>query len=115
MKARDHTPPVSDSSVPSLDQQVRFAIAHKRLLRFTYDGCVRIAEPHDYGIHREVARVLVYQRTKAGASGRDAIGWRLLDISKIADCAVMDAGFSGTRARSEQRHHAWDVLYARVC
>ena len=112
--ARDNTPRVSDTPAQSLDQQLRFAIAHKRLLRLTYDGGVRIAEPHDYGVQRGITRVLVYQRSKAGASGKDAVGWRLLDVTKISECAVMETSFSGTRARAEQRHHSWNTLYARV-
>jgi hypothetical protein len=113
MKARDDRP-VSDTLAQWLDGQLRFAIAHKRLLRLMYDGRLRVVEPHDYGLLRGIARVLVYQRSKEGASVKDARGWRLLETSKITECAVMETSFSGTRAKSEQRHHAWDMLYARV-
>jgi hypothetical protein len=114
MKTRNEPLPVSATPAPSLDQQLRFAIAHTRLLRLTYNGVVRITEPHDYGVHRGTTRLLVYQRSKAGASDQDAIGWRLLDTGKISDCAVLEATFSGTRGRLQQRHYVWEPLYARV-
>ena len=114
MKTSDVSAPVPVTSLHSLDEQLRFAIAQKRLIQFSYDGRRRLAEPHDYGVHKGVSRVLVYQLSKSGGQQRDARGWRLLDTSKISDCAVLDRSFPGTRVESEQRHYAWDVLYVRV-
>jgi hypothetical protein len=37
------------SAEHSLDSQLKFAIANKLLIRFTYESAVRLAEPHDYG------------------------------------------------------------------
>ena len=45
----------------SLDETIRTAIAQKRLVRIRYDGRVRVAEPHDYGIRKGVERLLGYQ------------------------------------------------------
>jgi hypothetical protein len=98
----------------SLDAQLRFAIAEKRMLRFTYDDAVRIAEPHDYGVHNGETKVLVYQREKAGRKTDDSRGWRWLDLPKIRDCSVLEHTFAGSRQAPDQRHHQWDVLYARV-
>ena len=97
-----------------LDTQLRFAIANKRLIQFTYDGATRIAEPHDYGLRDAADKLLVYQREKAGRKDQRVRGWRLLDITKIQDCVALDASFSGTREKANQQHHQWDVLYARV-
>ena len=98
----------------SLDTQLRFAIANKRLLRFTYDGAVRVAEPHDYGVRDREVKVLVYQREKAGRKSDDARGWRDLDTAKIQDCVVLEDTFAGSRQTADQQHHQWDILYARV-
>lgn len=100
-------------SFRSLDEQLRFAIAHKRLVQLNYRGRRRIAEPHDFGLQKGTTRLLIYQRSKSGGSD-DSRGWRLLDTSKISDCVVLEQFFSGSREQSHQRHHAWDVLYARV-
>jgi hypothetical protein len=97
-----------------LDNQLRFAIANKRLIRFTYESVVRIAEPHDYGVKEGAPKLLAYQRQKAGRRDQRVRGWRWLDVPKIQDCIVLDESFSGTRETANQQHHHWDVLYARV-
>ncbi len=111
---KNNVVPFPSSPQHTLDTQLRFAIANKRLIRFTYDGAVRVAEPHDYGLRDRADKVLVYQREKSGRKDQRVRGWRLLDIAKIEDCRVLDASFAGTREAMDQQHHEWDVLYARV-
>ena len=101
-------------STHTLDTQLRFAIVNKRLLRFTYDGAVRVAEPHDYGVRKGETKVLAYQREKAGHKSDAVRGWRWLEIPKIQDCVVLEDNFRGSRRAADQQHHQWDVLYARV-
>ena len=98
----------------TLDSQIRSAIANKRLLRFTYGGAERILEPHDYGVHKGEDKLLAYQREKAGRKSDDVRGWRMFETSKIQDCSVLEETFEGSRQAADQRHHDWDVLYARV-
>jgi hypothetical protein len=98
----------------TLDSQLRFAIANKRLIRFGYESAVRIAEPHDYGVRDGAAKLLAFQRQKANRKDERVRGWRWLEIAKIEDCRVLDESFSGTREAVGQQHHHWDVLYARV-
>ena len=98
----------------TLDDQLRFAIANKRLLRLTYEGAPRIVEPHDYGLLNGVRRLFVFQLEKAGHLDRRMHVWRLLDLPKFEGCLVLEDTFTGTRAVAGQRHHRWDVLYARV-
>ena len=98
----------------TLDSQIRFAIANKRLIRFTYESVVRIAEPHDYGVREGVPKLLAFQRQKGGRKDHHVRGWRWIETSKIQDCTVLEDLFGGTRERAGQHHHHWDVLYARV-
>jgi hypothetical protein len=99
----------------SLDGQLKFAIANKRLVQLSYGGSLRVAEPHDYGIQKGKTRLLIYQRRGSVATTRkSADGWRLLDVSKIENCRVLDDTFSGSRGEPHQHHYVWDVLYARV-
>ena len=99
----------------SIDDCLRFAIAKKRLIQFHYLGARRVAEPHDYGVRNGTTKLLVYQRHRSdGAPGASIRGWRLLDVSKIDRCSVLDESFRGSRGESHQRHYTWDVLYARV-
>ena len=99
----------------SIDGQLRFAIAGKRLIEVTYTGSIRLVEPHDYGVQKGVVRLFVYQRrTSFVVPGKSATGWRMLDVQKIEKCVVTDETFKGSRGTAEQSHNVWDVLYARV-
>ena len=97
----------------SLDERIRRAIAEKRLLEIRYKSAVRLAEPHDYGVIDGTERLLIFQLHARG-SGKDAVGWRLLDVVKIGGCVVTDQSFTGSRGQSHQRHYLWETLYARV-
>jgi hypothetical protein len=102
-------------SPPSVDARIRQAIAGKNLVEVRYKYQSRVVEPHDYGVHRGVEWLLVYQLKTTGATtGKDAIGWRLFEVSKIESLVVLETPFKGSRLESGQDHHAWDVLYARV-
>jgi hypothetical protein len=101
--------------VSSIDGQLRFAIANKRLIELSYGGRLRVAEPHDYGVHKGTTRLLIYQRRESGATqAKGRVGWRLLDVSKIEGCVVLDDTFPGSRGGPHQHHHVWDVVYARL-
>lgn len=106
------TPPSRASQ--GLEAQLRSAIATKRLIQFDYDGATRVAEPHDYGVMKGVLRLFVYQLRKVGGVGKSAVGWRLLFVSKIEDCVVLDETFPGTRGDDHKQHYDWDMLYSRV-
>lgn len=95
----------------TLDGLLRFAIAHARLIEFTYHSVSRVAEPHDYGVHHGATRLLVYQ----GSSDSTRMpGWRLLDVSKIERLVVLEETFRGSRGATYRQHTNWDELFARV-
>jgi hypothetical protein len=94
------------------DTSLRFAIANKRLIAFYYNAKWRIAEPHDYGLKNGGAKLLIYQ--VRGESSTVVRGWKLLDLSRIEQLAVLVDTFRGTRARPDQHHVHWDELFARV-
>lgn len=100
---------------PSVDSRIRQAIAGKNLIEVRYKHHSRTVEPHDYGVHRGVEWLLVYQlETTAAPAGTDAVGWRLFEVSRIESLAVLETTFKGSRHASHQEHHKWDMLYARV-
>lgn len=99
----------------SIDQQLRFAIAHKLLIEVSYGGSARVVEPHDYGIQKGTAKLLAYQLRRTGGTARRSVnGWRLLEVSKIEGCSVLEERFRGSRGESHEHHYVWDFLYARV-
>jgi len=96
------------------DARLRFAITNRRLIQFRYDGNLRLAEPHDYGIQNGRERLLVYQLRGPARTARQTVGWRLLDVEKIEDCVVSDETFTGSRGHLHRQHLVWDLLLARV-
>jgi hypothetical protein len=104
-----------NAAATTLDKQLRFAIAHRRLIEVRYNNNVRVVEPHDYGIHNGIPRLLAYQhRVTARTPGRRHSGWRLFDVAKIDALVVLDESFKGSRGGSHNDHMAWDVVYQRV-
>ena len=98
----------------SLDEQLRFAIAQRRLIQVSYGGHLRVLEPHDYGIKNGVVMLLGYQVRGGSASRADVLGWRLLKVEKIDACMLWEATFAGGRSDDSQGHMEWDELFARV-
>jgi hypothetical protein len=98
-----------------MDQQLRFAIAQKRLIQFRYHDAIRVAEPHDYGRHKGVDRLFVWQVRKNGEPIRgNGQRWRLLDVAQIEALEVLEETFPGSRGREHANHREWDGVYARV-
>ena len=98
---------------PTLDERLRFAIANRRLIQFTYKTAKpRVAEPHDYGIQGGVTKLLAYQIR--GGSTTPLPGWRLLDVSRIEGLVVLQEAFPGSRGQAHSHHKEWDALFARV-
>ena len=96
-----------------IDQLVRQAIAEKRLVTFSLDGCDRLAEPHDFGLIDGTRRLFFYQVGGASRSGRP-LGWRWAVLEKISDLRILDDHFPGSRPVPSGRHQRWDVLFASV-
>src|SRR5437016_10106156 len=96
-----------------VDLLVRAAIAERRLIRFMLNGCLRIAEPHDYGIRNGVCELLVYQI--AGQSNSGAIPeWRCVRVAAASRVEMLDRTFAGGRKTPSGQHLRWDRLFARV-
>jgi hypothetical protein len=97
----------------ALDEHLRFAIAHRRLIQLSYGGHLRVVEPHDYGLKNGAAMLLGYQVRGGSASRGGGNGWRLLKVARIDACMVWETTFAGGRADS-RGHMEWDELFARV-
>jgi hypothetical protein len=95
------------------DSLIRSAIAQKKLVQFQLDGHTRISEPHDYGIRKGIAQVLVYQIAGASRSGR-LPDWRWIDLSRATDFQILDQNFRGRRAAPSGKHAQWDRVFVRV-
>ena len=96
----------------NLDQLLRTAIEQTRLLRLRYRGKDRIVEPHDYGQHNGVIKLLTYQ--VGGASSGPLPNWRWMETDLISDAEQLDQTFAGRRPTASGRHHEWGKLFLRV-
>ena len=101
--------PVPD---PELDQLLRTAIEQTRLLRLRYRNKDRIVEPHDYGQHNGVIKLLAYQ--VGGASSGPLPNWRWMETDLITDAELLNQKFPGGRGAASGKHHRWDKLFLRV-
>jgi hypothetical protein len=99
--------------VDEVDHLIRAAITGRRLVRFSFRGCVRIAEPHDYGIRDGVVQLLVYQVGGESRSG-GLPQWRWIVVADMTALEVLDASFDGGRGDSVSRRSRWDELFLRV-
>jgi hypothetical protein len=80
-------------SQPSPGRAICAAIRQKRLLRFAYEGGVRVVEPHQYGKAR-TGHLLLNAWQRAGGSGVD---WRTFDAGQMGAVEIMPEHFSGPR------------------
>ena len=108
---------VVDVTNPShaLNDRLRYAITNRHLIEICYHGSVRVAEPHDYGVHKGIERLLIFQlRDSVHAQNHSATGWRLLDISQIEECLVLEKNFPGSGVLLHQSHLILVIVYSRV-
>jgi hypothetical protein len=97
---------------PHLDQLLRTAIEHTRLIRLRYLNKDRIVEPHDYGEHNGVIKLLTYQ--VGGSSSGPLPNWRWMNTNLISDAELLDQTFPGGRPTASGKHQKWDQLFLRV-
>ena len=94
------------------DKLLRDAIAEKRRLFLWYDGYLRDAEPHDYGLQKGEVKVFCYQVGGGSRSGK-LPEWRMFLVGKITSAELASSTFPGPREVPGE-HIEWDELYASV-
>jgi len=95
-----------------VDELLRSAIRHRRIIRLRYGDRERILEPHDYGVQKGCPRLLAYQ--VGGSSSGRLPNWRWIDVNRISDLQLLDRTFPGGRATPSGKHLKWDQLFIRV-
>lgn len=73
------------------------AIKKRMVIRFYYDGGIRIVEPHCHGIRADGTEVLrAYQIGGHSKSGHP-VGWKLIELGKISGLQHEDTTFTNNR------------------
>jgi len=103
---------VTSQSIPSVHEQLCFAIKYKRLIRFHYQGYDRTGEPHDYGVLKDHVTVLFYQTKGGSKTGK--MGWKHMNVGEIRQLQVLGDSFPGDRPVPSGKHKNWDQLFIRV-
>lgn len=68
------------------------AIKSCKVIQFSYEGELRIVEPHCYGITTKGNEAIrAYQIDGYSSSG--TLGWKMYDLSKAEDIQVLDQAF----------------------
>jgi hypothetical protein len=98
---------------PADDAVIRQAITERRLVRFSLQGYLRIAEPHDYGIRNGETQLLVYQVAGESRSGK-LPNWRWVVLSQASGFEILEQTFAGGRAAPSGKHSPWQTLFLRV-
>jgi len=97
---------------PKIDELLRTAIEHRRIVALRYGDRDRIVEPHDYGVHNGSPKLLAYQI--GGASSGRLPNWRWMDVDLISEVQLLDKTFPGGRPTPSGKHYKWDRLFIRV-
>jgi hypothetical protein len=94
---------------------IRNAIANKELIKFTYRGWVRIAEPHVYGVKNGKKQILVYQIGGSTSSGKIP-DWRRINLDDMSGLRVLKGQeFPGPRTKEQSSDQDdWDTVIAAV-
>ncbi len=103
---------MSPEAEPNINPLLWTAIEQRRLIRLLYKDRERIVEPHDYGIHNGLVKLLGYQ--VGGSSSHKLPNWRWMEEDLIADIRLLDRTFPGGRPTHSGKHHKWDKLFIRV-
>jgi hypothetical protein len=81
----------------TMNQGICNAIRNRNLLNFSYDGYLRVVEPHAHGISTAGHEVIrCYQVRGSGSDGKST-GWHLMTVSKIVGLKAMEETFSKPR------------------
>ncbi len=103
---------MSPEAEPKIDPRLWTAIEQRRLIRLLYKNRERIVEPHDYGIHNGIVKLLGYQ--VGGSSSNKLPDWRWMEEDLISDIRLLNRTFPGGRPTRSGKHHKWDKLFIRV-
>ena len=92
---------------------IRQSILEKKVVEFTYQGFIRIAEPHAYGSAELVDQLLVYQ-VRGGSHSENLPKWLTVALPGMTNFQVFDETFAGKRADSALYHISREAMYAIV-
>jgi hypothetical protein len=90
--------PASAAEVKAADHEMFVrAIRDKQVLRFTYNGHMRLVEPHAYGVAATGETVLHAFQIEGESASIPPPGWRTFNVNLIVDLVVTERRFLEAR------------------
>lgn len=95
------------------NQTIIQAITELKLIELTYDGQLRLVEPHVLGYKNYELELLTWQLTNKSELGNNA-GWRTFQLKKITNLKIIDQFFNGVRLTKSHDKSRWDRIISAV-
>jgi hypothetical protein len=90
-----------------LAHRLHEAIDRRTVVRFRYDGELRVGEPHVLGTKNGRVQLLLWQTVGASSSG-SLPEWRRFNVREISALELTGQTFAGARVTRGVRHSAFD-------
>lgn len=73
------------------------AIRERSVIRLSYDGGMRVVEPHCHGRNKNGTELVRAYQTDGYSKSGNSSGWRLFDVDKIVGLRRTGAKFASNR------------------
>ena len=98
-----------------MNQKICNAIMERRLIRFYYEGHLRIVQPHAYGIHKNTKNEVLRAYQVGGYSSSGNIpGWRLYLVRKISNIEITDETFENPALGYRKNDSAMSHIFCQI-
>lgn len=96
-----------------MNVQIIGAIKNSKIIKFEYEGELRIVEPHCYGLAKNGEAIRAYQIDGYSSVGK--LGWKLYSVSKISKLEILEDNFKAREAeRYKKGDTAMSVIYIEM-
>jgi hypothetical protein len=87
------------------------AIREHRVIEFYYDGGLRTAEPHCYGVSRQGNELLRAYQTAGYSESGQVVGWKLLRMDQLSQLVLAAERFADPRPQYNPNDKAMASVY----
>ena len=93
---------------------IKSAIHNKSLLGFTYDGFLRVVEPHTYGVDSKGHGAMRAYQVRGGSESGEYIGWKIFRTSEMRQVTVLPEHFIAPRPKYKRGDSAFSTIHAQL-
>lgn len=90
------------------------AIQNLQLLSFIYDGYLRVAEPHTYGIDKKGHEAIRAYQVRGGSESGEYVGWKIFHVDQMRGVTALPEHFSGARPKYKRNDSAFSTIHAEL-